>query len=473
LDLLYEFQDYIKKESLLKFNESILLGVSGGPDSLTMLDLFSRIRNEYGLNLVVFHLNHMFREEAYDEAKFVAGVSAKYNIKSIIKTFDVPSLVSSKGLSPEEAARMVRFDIMFRLCRELNIAKVALAHNQDDLVETVLLHMFRGTALKGLSGIRPVSYIDNVFIIHPLLSMWRSKIEAYCKYRGLEPRYDRTNKETIYTRNKIRHKVIPLIEKEINPQFKGLVSRMASILRDEDAFINEIVEETYKDVIIKEEKDKVIIPLNSIQNIPGVIRQRIIQKIYYYLKGNFADFYYEHYQAIDDLIFSGTTGKMLDLPEGIKVMREYERVIFKKGEFNRRTDSFFMSLKVPGFVELLNGKKIQASVLPYNKNWQLLQRSKNICLCDFSKVETPLVVRNRKNGDRFIPLGMKNMKKIKDFFIDKKIPQRERDRIPIILDKRGIIIWIAGFRIDERIKLGKKTEKILRLEFIKGGDFNE
>ncbi len=473
MELINKFKTYIKSKSLIEADDSILLGVSGGPDSLTMLDLFDRIRHNFNLEIVVFHLNHKFRNEAEEEAEFVAEFCSKLRIKAIIEEFDVPSLVEDEGLSPEEAARQVRFDRMKKQADNLNIKKIALAHNKNDLVETIFLHIFRGTGLKGLSGIDPVNEVSGFKFIHPLLNIYRQEIEDYCQYRGLKPRHDPTNEKTIYTRNKIRHDIIPYIEREINPGLKNVMYQMSNIVREENEFLDQQADKELKEIVIKQKKFKIVLSLSGLKEISAVLRRRIIQKVIYRLKEENVDLYYEHFKAVEVLIFDGTTGKKLDLPDNIKVKRVYDRIIFQRGEFSRALNNYSLELEVPGSVELPDNRKLIAECGKKESDWQLQARKEKICFCDAVKVNLPLKVRNRRDGDRFCPLGMEGLKKIKDFFIDEKIPRVKRDSIPIIIDNEGKIIWIAGMRIDDRFKVTAKTENIIKLILIEKGDRNE
>lgn len=463
MDLINKFKEYIKKELLIETGDAVLLGVSGGPDSLTMLDLFNRIRDEFNLEVVVFHLDHKFRSEAAAEAEFVAGVCNELQIKVIVEEFDVPSLVEEEGLSPEEAARNVRFEKMRKQAANLNIKKVALAHNKDDLVETIFLHLFRGTGLKGLSGIDPVNEMKGIIFIHPLLNIFRQEIEEYCQARSLNPRYDPSNEKTIYTRNKIRHNIIPYIEKEINPGLKDVMYQMSNIVREEHEFLNQQAEMKLAEVVVEQDNLKIVLSLPGLKEISGVLRRRIIQKVVYRLKEKSVDLYYEHFRAVQELIFYSNTGKKLDLPDDIKVKRSYDKLIFRKGEFLPPLHNYNFELHVPGSVQVPGDKMIITEYVNKEKNWRLRVGKSKICFCDLDKVSLPLKVRNRRAGDRFCPLGMDGFKKVKDFFIDEKIPRIKRDEIPIIFDNRDRIIWIAGIRIDDRFKVDEKTKKLIKI----------
>ncbi|NLJ83843.1 MAG: tRNA lysidine(34) synthetase TilS [Halanaerobiaceae bacterium] len=467
--LLERFKDYIRRENLIEKGESILLGVSGGPDSLTMLDLFCRIRDEYELDLLVFHLNHMFRQEAFAEAEYVKKVAAGYGLEIIVEEFNVPEYIIEHGYSPEEGARKARFHFLEKWAGEYEIKKIALAHNKDDLVETVFLNIFRGTGLKGLAGILPLAERKNFLIIHPLLDIYRQEIEEYCRNRDLNPCYDRTNEESIYTRNKLRNEIIPELEKEINPGLKGVVYRMALNIREEEAFLNRLGLVKFKECLLKREDERLVLSLEMLKREDKVIRRRIVQNAVRELKGNDLDLYTVHYQAIDDLILSGQTGRFITLPDKIQVRRSYENLFFEIRQQEVQEEGIGL-LEIPGEAEW-GDFHFKTGILPVTDKWKEMIGDKNVCFCDLKKIRGPLAIRKRKEGDFFYPFGLKGSKKLKDYLIDEKIPVEERDKIPIIVDNEDKIVWVAGYRVDGRFKIEEDTEEILKIEIHNtGGD---
>ncbi|ACL68817.1 tRNA lysidine(34) synthetase TilS [Halothermothrix orenii] len=461
MELLKKFREYINHHKLIKKGDGVLVGVSGGPDSLTLLDMLVRVKDEYGLKLVVFHLDHKFRQEAAREARYVSNITNNYGLKCIIEEFDVPGLMNDEGLSPEEAARKVRFNLMIKWVNSLNLNKIAVAHNKDDLVETVFLHMFRGTGLKGLTGIDPVSRIGGVEVIHPLLNIYRQEIMDYCQRRNLNPVYDPTNQETIYTRNKIRHHIIPYIEDEINPGLKDVIYQMAEVVREENNFLDYQAEKNLKKVLVDKGQDYVILSLEKLFKLPLVIRRRITSLVNSKLKGEDNNLYRKHYEMVENLIKSKVTGKRFDLPDGVVVEKSYDKIIFRK---NKKINEYCINFNIPAEIDLPRGIILKVSEEKLPSNWRQLVQNPGICLCDLEKIELPLIVRPRKPGDRFIPLGMKGYKKVKNFFIDEKIPRYQRENIPVILDNKGRIIWLAGLRMDDRFKITDDTKKIVRFE---------
>lgn len=466
MSLVNQFREYLQEQKLVEHGDRIILGVSGGPDSLTMLDLFVKIKDEYQLELIVFHLNHMFRKEAQAEADFVSGKAKEYNLPEIIEAFDLPQYIKKEGLSPEEAARRVRFKLLRKWVERARADKVALAHHRDDLVETVFLNLLRGTGLKGLAGIKPISEWEGFTLIHPLLPIKRQQIEEYCQKKTLNPRLDSTNLEIIYTRNKIRHRLLPYLEKEFNPALKEVVSRMAEIVRAEDNFLSSLAGEKLRSVMLEESSRQIILSLAGLQGLATVLRNRVIKAVLARLKGNNIDLYYPSYRAIDQLITRGSTGKFIGLKGNIRIKRSYDRLIIEQGLPAERTTEFLLEMPLAGELVLPVGKKISSEVRPIFHDWLKEAGKQRACICDFELIELPLLVRNRRKGDRFIPYGMKGEKKIKDFFIDQKVPVEERDSIPLVTDGRGKIIWVAGLRMDDRYRVTARTERVLKLAII-------
>lgn len=462
MSLVNKFESFIESQKLIKTGEKILLGVSGGPDSMTMLDLFCQISTKYCLEPVVYHLNHKFRKEASLEAEFVACTAKKYGLEKIIEEYDVPTYIRETGLSPEEAARKIRLNNLIKWARKLKINRISLAHNKDDLVETAFLNLIRGTGLKGLRGIDPITKYRGKYLIHPLLNISRAEIECYCRVKKLDPRYDPTNNEEVYTRNKLRNKIIPYIEKEINPALKDVVFRMAGIVRKEDDFLNQLAEKELVSLIVAEDEKTLTLKLDGLSKLPETLRYRVLKAALIRYQDHTVDLYSYHYNLVNNLITNGATGKIIQLKENLFIKRTYERIVFQKEGIREKLQGYYYTLEVPGEV-VLEKQVITGEEVELPENWKRLATRKEICLCSADNLQLPLTVRSRLPGDRFIPLGMEEEKKLKDYFIDEKIAVEKRDKIPIIVDNNGNIIWVAGFRMDERFKITDEVEKVIKL----------
>lgn len=464
-DIKERFKENLNNKNLISNNNRLLLGVSGGPDSLTMLDLFTSIRDEFKLKLIVFHLNHLFREEASKEAEYVKEICAKKDVKTIIKTHDVPKYVENNNLSPEEGARKIRFKYLKKIFQKNDIDKVCLAHNKDDLVETVLLNIFRGCGLRGLKSIEDNIIIDGMEIVHPLLKFFRSEIIDYCDINNLEPVFDPSNKSDLYSRNRIRNNIIPLIEEQINHNVKQVINRMTETIKEDYNFIKTYSNDKFKELLIEKDNQKYILKLKEMEKLHPAIIKRIINIILKKLKGNIDNFYYKHYNDIIKFIETNDTGDILDLPDNINMKISYDKLIIMRGTFSK-IKKYSKLVEDEGEYLLPYTQKLTVEIIPKKLNWRNYKNNK-ICLIDFDKVAFPLKVRNRRDGDRFIPLGMDGHKKVKDFFIDKKVSDHMRDKIPIVFDGEDNLLWICGYRMDERFKLENSSKKTILIKYQK------
>jgi len=459
------FKKNLIKNNLIEHNDKILLGVSGGPDSLTMLNLFYNIKNKFNLKLIVFHLNHSFREEADEEAAFVKIFCKKRNIQTIIEKYDVPEYVKANNLSPEEGARVIRFKFLNEIYKKENINKVSLAHNKDDLVETVLFNIFRGTGLRGLKGIDDDQKINGMEIIHPILIFYRSEILDYCNYKNLKPVFDPSNKSNLYSRNRIRNNILPLIEEQLNPNAKQVIAKMSDTIKEDFDFLEMYSQDVLKEILIESSQNNYILDLEKLKEIHPAIIKRIINIIIFNLKGSVDNFYYKHYSDIIKFIEENNTGDLLDLPDDINLKISYDKLYVLKGTF-KGEKPYSKTIKGEGDFSLPFNQKLIVKFKDDVLDWRNYKDDK-YCLLDYNKVSLPFVVRNRKEGDKFIPLGMKGHKKVKDYFIDKKVPDFKRDKIPLLFDNQDRLLWICGFRMDDRFKLTKESKKTVLLKYQK------
>ena len=249
----------IKKYNLINSGDKIVLGVSGGPDSIAMLDILNQLKDEMNFEIYVVHVNHNIRgKDADEDEEYVKKYCEKYNIKFFAKKIDVPTIAKTEKIGTEEAGRKVRYEYFEEILKETKSNKIAIAHNKNDKVETIIMHLLRGSGISGLKGIEPIR--GNKFI-KPLIECDRQEIEKYCRENNLQPRIDKTNFENEYTRNKIRNIVIPYIKKEFNPNIIETITRLAEVVSSEDDFIENIANENYKKLLIIEEKNRIELKL--------------------------------------------------------------------------------------------------------------------------------------------------------------------------------------------------------------------
>ncbi len=465
LDLKKRFKENLIDKDLVQHDDKILLGISGGPDSLTMLDLFTKFKDELNLKLLVFHLNHSFRKEADQEAAFVKNFCEEKSIEVIIKKYDVPGYVKENNLSPEEGAREIRFKFFQEIYERENIDRVSLAHNKDDLVETVLFNIFRGTGLRGLKGIEDKQVLNGMEIIHPILIFYRSEILDYCEYNDLTPVFDPSNDSNLYSRNRIRNNILPMVEEQINSNAKQVIARMTDTIKEDFDFLQKYSRKLLEELLVEKKLDKYILDLEKIRGLHPAIIKRIINIIILKLKGSVDNFYYKHYSDIIRFIEENSTGDLLDLPDGIKLKISYNKLFVFQGTMKQKED-FKKFIEEEGEYKLPYKQKLKVKITDEKLDWRNY-KDNNYCLLDYDKVKFPLVVRNRQKGDNFIPLGMQGHKKVKDYFIDEKVPDYKRDEIPIVFDSTGSLIWICGYRMDDRFKLTNKSNKTIIINYQK------
>ena len=267
----------IKKFNLIEKGDKIVLGVSGGPDSISMLNILNSIRNDKKLHLsfdiIVAHVNHNIREEAIDDQKFVEDFCKKIDVPCYVKSIDIPQISKNQKIGEEEAGRNARYQFFDEVLEKEHANKIAIAHNKNDKIETIIMNVFRGSGIAGLKGIEP---IKNNKYIRPLIECERTEIEQYCKDEGIEPRIDRTNFENEYTRNKIRNIVIPYIKKNFNPNIIETMDRLSDLVKEEDEYLEKLVETKYKEFVKEESKKQIVLDLKKFNNEEKVIKSRLL-----------------------------------------------------------------------------------------------------------------------------------------------------------------------------------------------------
>ncbi len=457
---------YIQKHNMLEPGQKVVVGVSGGADSMALIHLLGQIRDQIPLSLVVVHINHGIRGKAAEEdAAFVENFARAWDLKCFIKEAQVPRLAREWGVSEEEAGRKVRYDFFEEVRRQVGGHRIALAHHRDDQAETILHNIIRGTGLGGLSGIKPVR---DGLIIRPLLQVSRQEIENYCHIHGIEYRDDHTNEEVIYTRNRIRHRLIPMIEEHFNPNFSETIVRMGDLLRDDEEFLLHYSQEAFSQ-IAHQGQGEIKISLSGFNRYPRAVQGRIIRRGLELLKKNLMGMEQIHIESVVDLAQALKVGSTLDLPEGIKAWKDYEYLVLSMEKAQGVLPDFQYELKVPGRVFIpeigveISAEYLVASPEDFMDNTNVLDRSNRCIYIDVDAIKGGLCVRNRRSGDRFKPLGLGGTKKLKDFFIDNKIPRHKRDSIPLVLD-RDNIIWVAGYQMNDDYKITRQTKRLLKLK---------
>ncbi len=480
ISLLEKAKKTIEKYRMFPPGAKVVVGVSGGPDSSTLLHLLCRLRSEYDLHLWAAHLNHGLRgAEAAEEAEWVERFAFKLGIPLISDSFDVASLAKEKGLGLEEAGRRARYDFFEDVAHQVAAARIALGHTASDQIETILMRVIKGTGLDGLCGIPPI----RGKVVRPLIEVFREEIEKYCQENNLSPCLDSSNREISFLRNRIRLELLPFL-KDYNPQISKALFQLGKILKEDVDFLKEEGEESFKGLLKEEgEKDKqrwLVLDVEKLFRLHPALQKRVLRQAIRETKGNLKGITFEHLVSI--LKLNGEKGaRWLNLPGDLVVQREYKDLLFRKGK--PRDISFASSLTVPGKTELpqLNLVFEAELISEVPGSFSSLTRGGKVKLgekrefperqawLDFDKLVLPLFLRGREKGDRFTPLGMKGSKKVKDFFIDLKVPLQKRERVPLLISK-GKVVWVVGYRISECFKVDKETKRILKIRISKADD---
>lgn len=457
--------DTIKEYKMIQKGDKVIIGVSGGPDSVCLLHILDSLKEELDITLYIAHVEHGFRGQASKEdARFVEELGRKMGIEVFSTSVDVPEFIKKSGLSPEDAARKVRYDFYEEVMRKVRGNKVALGHNLDDQVETLIMRFLRGTGPKGLGGISPVR--DRIYI-RPLLEVRRDEIIRFLNENNMEYRIDETNLKDVYHRNRIRLKLIPLLEREYNPNLKNTLSRMAYIFREDSRYLEGVAEKYYLETA-RYEPEGILIKYDKFKDLPFSIKTRILLKGIEEVRGSTKDIGFIHILEVVRLADAGAVSSRLVLPGEFIIEKGYKGIyITKRGGIPREFPDYQYTLDIPGrcFVPEL-GVDFVCEVIPRNELKQI-RRNPFIGQFDFDKIKETLIIRNRRPGDRFKPLGLKGIKKLKDFFIDEKVPVYLRNKVPLVVSGEDII-WVVGYRINHDYKIADSTKKILTIKRLKG-----
>ncbi len=476
-DLTKRILAYIQKNDLLPRGETLLVGVSGGPDSVCLLYSLSAIKDRLGISLYVAHLNHGLRgAEAEADAEYVARLAEGLNLPVTIERHDVGDFKSKSHLSLEEAARRVRYTFFDKVAKGVGASRVAVGHTADDQVETILLNLVRGAGMRGLRGMVPVSRWRSksgtpLLIARPILEINRAETSAYCKELGLSPRIDISNYSPAFLRNRVRH-ILPQLE-SLNPAIRKAFLRLGKAAGETVELLDSEVAKIWPHIITQQRKTSIRLDKRQFLQLSSAVQRHLLLVVWERLRDDPQDLEAIH---VEEMIASLTrpVGTMLNLPGGLEFRVEYDYAGLGKRDTkeNNCPFPFFPGkhpLKIPGETAL-PGWRVTASILPQTKVSQECTHPEKaedgnfVVWLDYKVAGERLCVRTRESGDRFQPLGLSEVKKLQDFMVDTKIPRSWRDLVPLVCSPQGII-WVVGYRIADSVKLAEETENVLRLEF--------
>ncbi len=461
----------IQRGGLIKQGQKVLLAVSGGPDSVCLLHIFFKLQKELQIELHIAHLNHALRgAEARQDAEYVAKLAQKLGIPATIEKREVKAYQKVHRLSLEEAAREVRYTFLAETANSIGAECVATGHTLNDQAETILLHIIRGSGTRGLRGLQPIqtlSFADQkLTVVHPLLEVERAETVSYCKLHRLSPRTDSSNQSIDFLRNRVRHELLPLL-KDYNNGIIDSLARISRIATDDLAFLESETKKAWKRVVHLQ-KGTFIFEKKSFLSLAPALKRQLLRKAFENLLGTLKDIETRHIEEV----LKGLTkpaGRSIDLPEGLVFCIEYDR--FLLGPQAEKLSPFpalqgECELVIPGETDL-PGWRIEARVKPLT---EVGNTSENLdaftAYLDWQKVGKSISIRPLKRGDRFQPLGMDQEKKVALFMLDARIPKLWRPDVPIFYTSQQIV-WIAGYRVDERVKVTPSTRQILCLKMTK------
>jgi len=451
---LEKFEQFCLENGLFQNNSRFLIGFSGGADSLAMLMLFLEMQKKYHLFLMAAHVNYHLRANESDlDEQFVRNYCSKKNIPHYILQTKI-----HEHESVQLRAREIRINYFQKLSAVYKMDFIALAHHQQDQAETVLQRFLRGSGFSGLKGIKPIS--GN--IIHPLLCFTKSELIDYLNQNQQDYRTDQSNFSLSYNRNKLRNELLPHLQKEYNKNIENRLVEYSHFFASADSYFIDFAKQELKKVVLYKNEYKVVFDVGELLNAHPIVKYYIFREAILHLTSIDKDFYRVHFQDLLHLLTTQKGYKEIGLPNNVYVYKDYDQLVFhnkgkhlfgetdNKKELNKLTKYF-----------TFNNQRFQMQKLKLYPTEGLGNGQTNVVM-DFDQIKFPLTLRYKENGDKFFPLGMTDYKKLKKFFIDEKIPKLQRDSIIIITDIEKII-WVCGYRIDQRVAVTTKTKNFLSI----------
>lgn len=451
---------FVIENDLIQNGDRILVALSGGPDSVCLLNILFNLRKDFNIEIAAAHVNHMLRgEEAIKDEEYAKNMCCNLGIKFFSERIDINEVSKQKGISHELAGREERYKFFQLISKESGYNKIAVAHNANDQAETVLMNMMRGTGIEGLCGIRNKR---DGGIIRPILCLSREEIESYCDINNLKPRIDKSNLENIYNRNKVRLDILPYMKENFNKDIIETINRMVNLLQIDNDFIEKKCNNYYKKCCINNGKELII--SKEVFALEKAILTRIIKKAFINFTGKYTNFEMKHIYEVISLA-GNSTNKKINAPHGVIVENIYGDIYLR-----------FKEIKNKEFKQIiLNKNELDGNYIEfedYSVSFNIIDSKKNIEFSnnvlinffDYDKIKEKLIIRKRLNGDKIVPIGMKGNKKVKDIFIDLKIPMEKRSDVPILCFDNEIA-WLVGYKVSESFKITKETKKIIRITF--------
>lgn len=464
------FEETIVRHALIAPGDAVLAAVSGGPDSLALLHLLAARASAWQLRLGIAHLDHGLRAESAREVDFIRRFADRLAVTLHTERIEVRDLQRRWRLSLEAAARKARYGFLRQTADRYGYDKVALAHHADDNAETLLLNLLRGSGRLGLAG---MPALREGRYIRPLIRATRADIMDYLDRCHLSALSDPTNAAPDFLRNRIRHQLIPLLERDYRPGVRAVLARSAEVWRDEEDWIDSLVQRTLEQVVRDRRPGRLALGAAALAALAPAAQRRVVRAGLRLVRSDLRRIGFQHIEAIRGLAARSSDGGPLHLPEDVRVQRQGDALVFRRDGIGPRPEGPVAgggdyghpmhacgALTVPetGDSILLSEMEREAVADPG-------EAGPRTAFFDGDAVRFPVTVRNFRPGDRFWPLGAGGTQKLKKFFIDNKVPRGRRRRCPLLVSQ-GRIVWVAGWRIDHRVRLTSRTRRVLKAELV-------
>ena len=450
---------YIEEYRMLQPGEKLVAGISGGADSVCLLFVLLQWKARYGLDIAVAHVNHGIRPDAGKDAKFVENLCREQGLEFYLKEMKVGSLADQWKCSEEEAGRICRYQFFDEVAEKTGATRIAVAHNMNDRCETMLFHLFRGTGIRGLSGIQPVR--DR--IIRPLLCVERGEIEQYLKVLGQDYCQDLTNEQDSYTRNRIRHHILPYAQEEISAGCIRHMGQTAELLEETEAYLRQQTRQMGEICVRRDTEGKEMkICCEEFTGFHKVLQKRLLLELLQEFSPGARDITRVHVEELLELCLR-SGNRTISLPFGLTAMRTYDMVVLSNGGQAERREYRWQK-------EHFRFQLLRMTDLPLSEeNSLIFPQNQYTKWFDYDKMKKSPVIRTRNTGD-YLTIrdkeGKLHHKSLQDYMVGAKIPAQLRDSIPVLaIDSH--VIWLAGYRMSEFFKVSENTKQVLQVQLIR------
>lgn len=443
MNTLEKFKKFIEENNLIDKGDVIVSAISGGSDSVFMLSLLLEIKEEYDLKIIVSHVNHGLRGvEAKRDEDFVKKLSQEHDLIYEVKHIDMVGYAKEHSLTCEEAGRKLRYEFFEELKDKYNANEVCIAHNKNDVVETMLLNMFRGCGLDGLESIP----LRRDFYVRPILIFDKTEILSYLKDNNISYVDDSTNFTNDYKRNLIRNEVLPFIEKNFNSNIISSMSRLSDIAKENNVYLDKLVSNKYNELVLKNKINK-----EAFNQLDHYEKTLILRKFLKENLGYLENISKDNIEEMIDLI-TKESGKKYDINAGYYLINDFDVTCLKHSYDKASDEKISLDFKLDRVYNVYGNKfKFVLSDKILSKKY-----------IDYDLLSDKLSIRNKRDGDRFNPFGMKGSKKLKDYFVDKKVPSEDRGKVLLLTDGEEIV-YIFGYDIANKYRASDKTKLYLNI----------